>query len=471
MAQPVRGAVPVAPPVPAQPGAPAAAVPPGSVRSAFALERAYTVRFHVDLKLAIDAPDLDEWSELPDVPLPGRWSVRVQRSADHVKCYVFFGKVDVGAHGLDAQPSIHVENPATGRAYEVYGMMLSPMYLQQHRLFMASFGASATDPATYRIHFELHQKNPSIAPDLPVYHARCLSDLNVKPLPHDVRLFFPAAVGRSDAALWTSESLLTLSSPYFRTLFSSDLAETVSAGSKRARRPAASTRAVKDRSSAKSFEDSDDETDKLVVGTSDDALDDIDFSYKQVVVTQAAYSTYRAVLLWMQTGFIAFAPLSSSFDSAPEPLKRRTETLEAMHKEDPRLPYPVSPKSVYRLAHVLELQELESLAMRHFRKEALSLETAPAELFSELARDNVEWRTMILDWIMERWDEVEGCEGWTATMQRVEKGEIDGAASLMVEVLRRVAKRKGASSLPLAPRRASWTLLLILLISLAGAKS
>ena len=221
--------------------------------------------------------------------------------------------------------------------------------------------------------------------------------------------------------------------------------------------------------------DSDDETDRVDLERSSRSLHDMRkdgaFSYKQVVVTQAAYSTYRAVLLWMQTGYIAFAPLSSSFDRAPEPLKSRTDAIKAMHKEDPRLPYPVSPKSVYRLAHVLELQELESLAMRHFRKEALSLETAPAELFSELARDNVEWRTMILDWIMERWDEVEGCEGWTATMQRVEKGEIDGAASLMVEVLRRVAKRKGASSLPLAPRRASWTLLLILLISLAGAKS
>ena len=260
-----------------------------------------------------------------------------------------------------------------------------------------------------------------------------------------MRLFFPAAGGRSDAVLWTSESLLTLSSPYFRTLFSSGLAETVSAGSKRARRPAASTRTVKDRSSAKSFEDSDDETDKLVLGPSDDALDDVDFSYKQVVVTQAAYSTYRAVLLWMQTGFITFAPLSSSFDRAPEPLKSRTDAIKAMHKEDPRLPYPVSPKSVYRLAHVLELQELEALAMRHFRMEALSLETAPAELFSDLSRDHVAWRAIVLDWVVERWSEVEESKGWKTMMQSVEDGGAGDVSTIMVDLLRRLAlKVKGA---------------------------
>jgi len=291
-----------------------------------------------------------------------------------------------------------------------------------------------------------------------------------------VRLFFPGINGRPDAELWTTERLLTTSSSYFGNLFRSGIAETVTIGVKRARtrsstveQAAASRRLLYKAPVAKQLvEDSDRETDALtfqgklgqVPPAPHDPLDDGEIPYKQVTVEQAAYTTYRAVLLYLSTGFIQLAPLSSSFAAAPVPREARTAALFALHIVDPFLPVPASPESVYRLAHVLDLKQLKSMALRFVRDEALTVSTAPAELFSELARDNVEWRTMILDWIMERWDEVEGCEGWTATMQRVEKGEIDGAASLMVEVLRRVAKRKGASSLPLAPRRASSTLLL-----------
>lgn len=243
------------------------------------------------------------------------------------------------------------------------------------------------------------------------------------------------------------------------------VAETVTIGVKRARtrsstveQAAASRRLLYKAPVTKQLvEDSDREADALTfqgkLGEAPpaphDPLDDGEIPYKQVTVEPAAYTTYRAVLLYLSTGFVQFAPLASSFAAAPVPREARTASLRQIHLEDVRLPVPASPKSVYRLAHILNLEQLKSMALRFVRDEALTVSTAPAELFFELARDKVEWRTMILDWIMERWDEVEGSERWTAMMQKVGKGEVDGAATIMVEVLGRVAKRKGASSLPL----------------------
>jgi len=226
-----------------------------------------------------------------------------------------------------------------------------------------------------------------------------------------VRLFFPGINGRPDAELWTTERLLTTSSSYFGNLFRSGIAETVTIGVKRARtrsstveQAAARRRLLYKAPVTKQLvEDSDRETDALtfqgklgqVPPAPHDPLDDGEIPYKQVTVEQAAYTTYRAVLLYLSTGFIQLAPLSSSFAAAPVPREARTAALFALHIVDPFLPVPASPESVYRLAHVLDLKQLKSMALRFVRDEALTVSTAPAELFSELARDNVEWRTML----------------------------------------------------------------------------
>ena len=289
------------------------------------------------------------------------------------------------------------------------------------------------------------------------------ADLNLRANPHDVRLFFPETPSRAAAELWTSEHLLRTSSPYYDALFNSGLAETVVVGSKRARTdddesPAASSSVrpvtvspVAD-SPDKTFEDSDDETDafsfKQRSFALDDALESGEFPHKQVTITQAAFSTYRAVLLWLSTGYIGFAQPSSAYASKSSTSPSRNDTLLLAHQSNPRHPFLVSPKSVYRLAHVLELTDLESLAVRYFRDEALTLKTAPVELFSELSSDHALWRDMVVEWVVERWYSVERSKAWQAMMDRFESEEIEGVGPIWVALTRKLAERRRGASLP-----------------------
>ncbi|GAA6005675.1 uncharacterized protein JCM10292_006734 [Rhodotorula paludigena] len=167
------------------------------------------------------------------------------------------------------------------------------------------------------------------------------------------------------------------------------------------------------------------------------------FSYKQVKMTQAAYSTVRAVLVWMQTAFIRFAPLSSSCLPLNSNAKktRSDHVLDALRK-DPKLPLLCSPKSVFRLAHLLDLDDLETTCVAHFTSQ-LSVETAPSELFSELSRLFKPWRKATLDWVVEHWDDVKKSQKWKDMMERIADDDVDGAGAVMVELMGALDEKRG----------------------------
>ena len=70
-------------------------------------------------------------------------------------------------------------------------------------------------------------------------------------------------------------------------------------------------------------------------------------------VDDAAYTTVRAVLLWLATGHIAFAPLTSKVGKA-----ERVAYIRRYADEHPDLPLPASPRAVYRLAQLLCFEDL-----------------------------------------------------------------------------------------------------------------
>ncbi|GAA5844573.1 hypothetical protein JCM9279_006351 [Rhodotorula babjevae] len=473
----------MAPPAPAKKAAAAAPVAPAAPvvpKLSATVDAGFDVRIVADLELKLADPKLKVELALDKVPLPGRWSVEIYWRDASLIIDVDHGELPPGAHGSATTAAIVFRCKHEGDYLEVdsvdwhehvcprpseddptssftgYRLVISPATLADAQSeYKGSF-----DPAQqceYRLTFDMHsaRRRP---PRSTCALAERVHDMATKPLPHDVRLFFPGNHGRPDAELWTTERFLTASSTYFWFLLRSGDAETVTIGVKRARtrsstveQAAASRRLLYKAPASKELaEDSDREVDVLTfqgkIGEAPpalhDPLEDGEFPYKQVTIEQACYTTYRAVLLWLSTGYIQ---LTSAFAAAPNPHEARTASLLAFVEEN-GLPAPVSPKSVYRLASIVGLAELKSIAMRYVRDEALTVSTAPAELFSELARDYVEWRTMVLDWIMERWEEVEVSDGWTAMMQKVGKGEVDGAAPIVVEVLGRVAKRKGAKS-------------------------
>ncbi|GAA5850764.1 hypothetical protein JCM8547_009083 [Rhodosporidiobolus lusitaniae] len=173
----------------------------------------------------------------------------------------------------------------------------------------------------------------------------------------------------------------------------------------------------------------------------------LDKPCKTVAVTDTAYSTYFAVLVWLQSRYISFARLFSSFRSSAE--SRQTVTtarskavFEQQKKSDPLLPPPVSPKSVYRLAHLLELDDLISLSLENLSSQLHSA-TAAYELFSNVSTFHPAVRDVILEHAVEKWKEMKGKKAREEMEERALAGELDaGAAGTAFLLAKRLAERE-----------------------------
>jgi len=168
----------------AQPAAPAAATAPtaGPVvpkLASFSVEGDYRVTFAVDLELKIDEPELRKTLPLDDVPLPGKWSVVVEREGDKVKFTATHGTLPVGGLGDNAKVSLKLEwqdgstfhqlnrsdwgrkaapslNPKVNAPYTGYAVSATLRELATARIH----STRTLDPATqrkYRLTFELRQ--------------------------------------------------------------------------------------------------------------------------------------------------------------------------------------------------------------------------------------------------------------------------------------------------------------------------
>ncbi|BGP55282.1 hypothetical protein JCM8202v2_002880 [Rhodotorula sphaerocarpa] len=202
-------------------------------------------------------------------------------------------------------------------------------------------------------------------------------------------------------------------------------------------------------------------------------------SWCRVVPIQGtSYRTYRAFLAWVLTGAEpAFAPLTSSFRFSPsEPKtrscssatsaaasrcaspapgkrasgggggtglassshlafstaaeagptalassarKRRAAALAPLARLYPHRPKPVSPKSLYRLAHFLEIPTLQQTCLDALRKE-LSPETVAYEVFDDpMAEVYDEVVRAELDFALANWDKVRASKAMRAVRARV----------------------------------------------------
>ncbi|GAA5854968.1 hypothetical protein JCM8547_002326 [Rhodosporidiobolus lusitaniae] len=149
---------------------------------------------------------------------------------------------------------------------------------------------------------------------------------------------------------------------------------------------------------------------------------------RQIDVTQSARSTYHALLVHFQTGFIRFCPLSSTF---LEPASRRNY-LVSKYEENPSLPLPVSPKSVFRLAH-LDLADLKTSP--YAIRSSLSVSNAATELFDDISIEHDEMRQVVLEFVKDNWDDVRDSNGWKEKMKQIEADEVLGGAPIMVKLL------------------------------------
>ena len=112
------------------------------------------------------------------------------------------------------------------------------------------------------------------------------------------------------------------------------------------------------------LEDSDDELEATEIGLKIKKFKTIRMisiaPYKQINVSHTAFKTFRALLIWLVSGKISFAAL------------RSTSSIEETSSK-------VSAKSVYRLAHFLDLPELRERAF-----ESLSQQLTRANIHLEV---------------------------------------------------------------------------------------
>ncbi|RPD77408.1 hypothetical protein L226DRAFT_532213 [Lentinus tigrinus ALCF2SS1-7] len=156
----------------------------------------------------------------------------------------------------------------------------------------------------------------------------------------------------------------------------------------------------------------------------------------RVVVRDVAYTTYCAVLYYIYTDMISFAPLSSSFLAASSPAavtphgssvvstpaalpseappfsgsvvvgpRSRREWMAEWERSNPGRMRPPSAKSVYRLAEQLGLQDLKERAFQHIVK-SLTVDTVVHEVFSAFSAAFEDVRKVELQYMSEHWNDV-----------------------------------------------------------------
>ncbi|GAA5898569.1 hypothetical protein JCM8208_004701 [Rhodotorula glutinis] len=252
------------------------------------------------------------------------------------------------------------------------------------------------------------------------------------PQPYDVCLDFPR-LGRQ---LWTTSAVLS-ASPYYKDLLSSSFQEGKA---------------------------SDGEVDAEYGASVAPSLVSPSAPFHRVVIKDSAYSTYRALLVWLQTGHIEFARLRSAATSASggevksrgssagecprrapapsstRPLSPPRSSSTSSSSTARAMPLTASPKSVYRLADLLSLPQLKSLALASFTTQ-LSPSNAFPELYTDAAACYPALRDAALEFAVARWAEVEGASATREVEQRAERGELPvGSARTAMLLARRLAQ-------------------------------
>lgn len=91
-------------------------------------------------------------------------------------------------------------------------------------------------------------------------------------------------------------------------------------------------------------------------------------------MTSTAYTTYCAVLSYLHSGHIDFTVMAL-LRRAPyraTSLEAQRKSLAVTNATVPNLPLPASAKSVYKLAHLLDMPQLQKLALANYKSQLSS---------------------------------------------------------------------------------------------------
>ncbi|PWN54318.1 hypothetical protein IE53DRAFT_216250 [Violaceomyces palustris] len=132
---------------------------------------------------------------------------------------------------------------------------------------------------------------------------------------------------------------------------------------------------------------------------------------RYIAISDAAVTTFRRVIFWLETDQIVFAPLSSDDDLINDSggggggSLRRERFIDDFRTVHPSHPDPASAKSIYRLAVTYDLPELRDLAFDFIRSQ-LKPSNVLRELFSPFSLKFEPVKELELDFAIRHWHEV-----------------------------------------------------------------
>ncbi|GAA5985357.1 hypothetical protein JCM5350_005156 [Sporobolomyces pararoseus] len=301
-------------------------------------------------------------------------------------------------------------------------------------------------PETHRKYLFEFQLRSAASPDTEVL-AQLHSSFYSTPFPNDARFFFPQSRRRGGGGgleLWTRLSALPLN---LQDLLDSLVPQAAPIAGRTTRKSGPTPVALPHYSFQLDDDfddDSDDEADQVFVASSTlEPAQAINLptpnNFRQIDVDGLKYSTLKALLVYLDTGYIRFSPFKSFFSSSLPPTTRRS-FLEKSLEDEPDLPLPVSPKSVYRLATRFSLHLLEELSLSTISS-SLTVSNAAEELFSPLSLAHEEVQAVIIEFVGQNWAAIRDGESYKAIVAKIKKDEIKGAGKVLVDLIMAVQSK------------------------------
>ncbi|EIW82767.1 hypothetical protein CONPUDRAFT_151827 [Coniophora puteana RWD-64-598 SS2] len=156
---------------------------------------------------------------------------------------------------------------------------------------------------------------------------------------------------------------------------------------------------------------------------------------RTVLVTGAAYKTWKAFLFYAYTGQTNLSSLTSCNVS------EELQALPADRTEDSRSECPrCSPKSMYRLAHKLQLESLKQIAFQEIRRN-LKNENILTEVLSKFTSRYPEIRDMETDFLLAHRHEKGVMDTLPGKMERVMRGEMPHCKEVLTAIMLASIKR------------------------------
>ncbi|KAI0783322.1 hypothetical protein C8Q75DRAFT_783650 [Abortiporus biennis] len=152
-------------------------------------------------------------------------------------------------------------------------------------------------------------------------------------------------------------------------------------------------------------------------------------------ITGAAGRTWESFLFYLHTGEVDFAPLSSAKNEA-----RKAYIKEKAMLSQKKAP-PCSCKSMYRLAVMLDMEELKNLSLR-FLTWQINSHTIVSEIFSDFTSRYEQVKEMELSYLVNHWDEINGSEAFLKKLSNLAAGDYPHAGEIMAEIFAKLPVEK-----------------------------